>query len=91
MASGDRRETGGGRGSGALCFSTVAPPKQKPLKEGVDFYRESGNVVFTPHFLLKRGYCCNSGCRHCPFTKKIAESGFSLEIRGMETDEGPSS
>jgi hypothetical protein len=32
-----------------------------------DFYYESGLIVFTAAYHLKRGYCCNSGCRHCPF------------------------
>jgi hypothetical protein len=32
-----------------------------------DFYYENGLVVFTAAYHLKRGYCCNSGCRHCPF------------------------
>jgi len=27
----------------------------------------SGFSVFTAAFLAKRGYCCASGCRHCPF------------------------
>jgi hypothetical protein len=27
----------------------------------------SGFSVFTAAFLAKRGYCCESGCRHCPF------------------------
>jgi hypothetical protein len=34
-----------------------------------DFYIENGNYVFTAAFLLKRGYCCNNGCRHCPYKK----------------------
>jgi hypothetical protein len=38
-----------------------------PLVEGEDFYLENGKYVFTAHFLLKRGYCCESGCRHCPY------------------------
>lgn len=37
------------------------------LIEGEDFYLENGNYVFTAQFLLKRGYCCESGCRHCPY------------------------
>jgi uncharacterized protein DUF5522 len=37
------------------------------LKEGVDYYIENGLFVFTAAFLLKRGYCCESGCRHCPY------------------------
>ncbi|MGZ4724237.1 MAG: DUF5522 domain-containing protein [Ilumatobacteraceae bacterium] len=27
----------------------------------------SGLTVFTAAFLADRGYCCDSGCRHCPF------------------------
>ncbi len=27
----------------------------------------SGYSVFTAEFLRKRGYCCGSGCRHCPW------------------------
>jgi hypothetical protein len=26
----------------------------------------SGFSVFTADFLASRGYCCDSGCRHCP-------------------------
>lgn len=32
-----------------------------------DYYFEDGKLVFTSHYHLKRGYCCRSGCRHCPF------------------------
>jgi hypothetical protein len=31
------------------------------------YYLENGKVVFTPKYHLERGYCCGSGCRHCPF------------------------
>jgi hypothetical protein len=37
------------------------------LAEGEDFYREGGYVVFTARYHLRRGYCCESGCRHCPY------------------------
>ncbi len=37
------------------------------LVEGEDFYREGPYIVFTEKYLLKRGYCCESGCRHCPY------------------------
>lgn len=60
----------------------LAPPKQNPLVEGLDYYRESGNVVFTPRFLLKRGFCCNSSCRHCPYRQQTAAS-LAIEIRGL--------
>jgi hypothetical protein len=32
-----------------------------------DFYHEGPYLVFTAAYHLKRGYCCNSGCRHCPY------------------------
>ena len=28
---------------------------------------ETGFSVFTEYFLKERGYCCSSGCRHCPY------------------------
>jgi Family of unknown function (DUF5522) len=37
------------------------------LVEGVDYYLEDGFFVFTAHYLRNRGYCCESGCRHCPY------------------------
>jgi Family of unknown function (DUF5522) len=44
------------------------------LVEGEDFYREGAFVVFTARYHLRRGYCCESGCRHCPY-------GFGKEAR----------
>lgn len=38
-----------------------------PALEPEDFYYENGFMVFTAAYHLKRGSCCNSGCRHCPF------------------------
>jgi uncharacterized protein (TIGR00290 family) len=35
-----------------------------------DFYLEEGFMVFTKEYHLKRGYCCGSGCRHCPYKSK---------------------
>ena len=38
------------------------------LKEGEDYtIDESGNLVFTKEFLLRRGYCCKNGCTNCPY------------------------
>ncbi|HRG31841.1 MAG: hypothetical protein IPJ83_12380 [Saprospiraceae bacterium] len=36
-------------------------------ESGKDFYLENGFIVFTASYHLKRGYCCRSGCRHCPY------------------------
>jgi uncharacterized protein (TIGR00290 family) len=32
-----------------------------------DYYWENGFMVFTEAYHLKRGNCCNNGCRHCPY------------------------
>lgn len=36
---------------------------------GRDLYAdpETGYLVFTAPALARRGYCCGSGCRHCPY------------------------
>lgn len=34
-----------------------------------DYYIENGYLVFTEKYLKSRGYCCGSGCRHCPYGK----------------------
>lgn len=48
-------------GPGSSTFS------EGSLVEGEDYYLEGSAMVFTARFLLSRGYCCESGCRHCPF------------------------
>lgn len=47
--------------------------RQIELQEGLDYYIENGLFVFTPEFLLKRGFCCESGCRHCPYPHQAEE------------------
>jgi hypothetical protein len=41
-------------------------PAATPLA-AEDFYYEGPYLVFTAAYHLKRGYCCNSNCRHCPY------------------------
>ena len=43
------------------------------LVEGEDFYCEGSYLVFTAKFLRERGYCCESGCRHCPYGFRRSE------------------
>ena len=50
------------------------PPPEKrasPANTGElaaeDFYFDAGLLVFTSAYHLKRGFCCDSGCRHCPY------------------------
>jgi hypothetical protein len=43
------------------------PAAAPPLLEPGDYYLEGPNMVFTAQYHLKRGSCCGSGCRHCPY------------------------
>ncbi|HEY3042012.1 MAG TPA: DUF5522 domain-containing protein [Pyrinomonadaceae bacterium] len=49
-------------------------PQEAELQEGRDYYVENGLLVFTSAFLRKRGYCCESGCRHCPYVEISSSS-----------------
>ena len=54
--------------AGANSFQQIDVLQLKgSLTEGKDFYIENGFMVFTASYLQRRGYCCDSGCRHCPY------------------------
>jgi len=38
------------------------------LETKKDYYLENGDVIMTEQYHVKRGTCCGSGCRHCPFS-----------------------
>ena len=42
-----------------------------------DFYFDAGLMVFTESYHIRRGYCCDSGCRHCPY--KTVPNSFSIK------------
>jgi hypothetical protein len=58
----------------------------RALQLGLDYYIENGYWVFTEHFLRERGYCCGSGCRHCPYRKKAEKP--SDNVRKRRSSEG---
>jgi Family of unknown function (DUF5522) len=65
----------------------MAPERLIP---GVDYYVENGFWVFTAHYLRRRGFCCRSGCRHCPYGYRPGEDGKDDEEKGARRDEnGP--
>jgi hypothetical protein len=46
----------------------MADYSNKPKLDPDDFYySEDGYIIFTEKYLLKRGYCCKNGCKHCPY------------------------
>ncbi len=44
-------------------------PQPEPTEELApeDFYFDGPYMVFTAAYHLKRGFCCNNDCRHCPY------------------------
>jgi hypothetical protein len=45
-------------------------PAPNPAPNEPDYCIENGLLVFTAAYHLKRGSCCGSGCRHCPYQPK---------------------
>ena len=58
---------------GDCVVFVMAAHAPKPVPEPPDFYRENGLLVSTAAFHLKRGVCCGSGCRHCPYEPRHTE------------------
>jgi hypothetical protein len=53
--------------------------------EGVDYYMSAdGYRVMTEYYLVKRGYCCSNGCKHCPYSPKAIKGNRKLrpEVEG---------
>ncbi|WP_133271379.1 DUF5522 domain-containing protein [Hymenobacter radiodurans] len=55
------------------------PATPQPLHPGDFYFTPEGYMVFTEQYHRRRGYCCKSGCRHCPWSfgreKKKPPSG----------------
>jgi hypothetical protein len=45
----------------------------KAAPQQPNWYFEGGFLVYTAAYHLKRGSCCGSGCRHCPYEPKHIE------------------
>jgi hypothetical protein len=61
----------------------MSTSKPQQLIEGVDYYMENGKLVLKAAYLLKRGFCCNHGCRHCPYRGANAASPPLITIVGL--------
>jgi len=50
-------------------FVEIMNLHERAIEQGNPSYRDpaTGLTVMTAQFLADRGYCCLSGCRHCPF------------------------
>jgi hypothetical protein len=50
-------------------YAEILAAHAEALRAGNDTYVDpgSGLTVLTAGYLARRGYCCGSGCRHCPY------------------------
>ena len=55
------------------------PPVDLPALSPEDYYMDGTYLVFTAAYHLKRGYCCGSGCRHCPYDSANATASSKSE------------
>jgi hypothetical protein len=53
------------------------------FEKGKDYYLEDGRVILTERYLKKRGKCCGSGCRHCPYIPKHTKGSTELKKYGQ--------
>jgi hypothetical protein len=60
------------------------------LQPGADYYIERGLLVFTAAYHRERGYCCQNGCRHCPYWpphaggREVAPDGLDAHERRLQ-------
>jgi len=62
---------------------------QPELIEGVHFYiNKDGYIVLTEKYHLEKGFCCGTGCLHCPYNyENVPEPrrSFLLSLKGKQT------
>jgi hypothetical protein len=51
----------------------------KHMPNQPDYYFEAGLLVYTATYHLKRGSCCGSGCRHCPYEPRHIQGNTRVQ------------
>ncbi len=74
--------------SGASKNGAAAAPAGSLRAIDEDFYVDpaSGYRVFTEAYHLRRGRCCESGCRHCPFGFRKGATQVDGAVRSTFSD-----
>jgi hypothetical protein len=54
-------------------YDDIIAAHELAIENGDGSYRDpaTGLIVLTVETHLSRGFCCNSGCRHCPYVDEI--------------------
>ncbi len=63
--------------------------KKIPIEEGDFYYSDEGYIVFTEQYHLKRGHCCQSGCKHCPYGFDKKTGKFKKEVYSTKSHSLP--
>ena len=68
----DHDERSGTGSDGPMDDRELTPAQAERLKQlGLEpkdaYFTPEGYLVYTEAYHLKRGHCCQSGCRHCPY------------------------
>jgi hypothetical protein len=52
-------------------YDEIVAAHTRALEAGADSYVDptSGLTVLSAGYLARRGTCCDSGCRHCPYLR----------------------
>lgn len=50
-------------------YAQVLEAHRRSVRLGLSTYRDpiTGAIAMTATYLADRGYCCSTGCRHCPY------------------------
>jgi hypothetical protein len=60
------------------------------LVEGIDYtVGDDGLLVFTAYYLKARGFCCNNGCRNCPYRSEPRPPDSSCQSGGEPFEKSP--
>ena len=46
------------------------------LEKDEYYYAKEGYIIFTEKYHLKRGYCCNNNCKHCPYNRNNKKNQY---------------
>lgn len=51
-----------------------------------EYYFEGTKLVFTEDYHIRRGQCCGSGCRHCPYEPKHQKGNKTINDNNESRD-----
>lgn len=57
-----------------MRYTRILVRTPSKLLPDVDYTIDGGKIILTESFLLRRGFCCNTRCRHCPYKGERASA-----------------